>query len=341
MFLRGINYDIGTFFRQDEQTRPDFNEFAIKKEIGIIKNELHCDSIRVSGYNIHRLTRASEFALQQGLQVWFSPSYIDATKEELIDYLTECAQAAELLRIKYRDVIFVMGFEYSIFLKGFIKGDTIYDRLDRLFSPRGMILNLLGLRQGIYNKLNLFLKGATKQVREHFHGMVTYASGTWEKINWGLFDIIGIDHYRASYNKAFYTKQLEGYYKFNKPVAIMEFGCCAYKGAEEKGPTGWAITHIVEGRRRVKGHYWRDETVQANYITELLDVFKQENIYSAFVFTFINPMYKYNSDPEFDLDMASYGIVKPVDDEHAYEGLPWLPKKSFYSLADYYKRLDQ
>ncbi|HTE00994.1 MAG TPA: hypothetical protein VK668_17000 [Mucilaginibacter sp.] len=343
MFLRGINYDVGTSFRENELSRPDFDEPIIKKEIEIIKNDLHCDSIRISGYDINRLSKASEFALQQGLQVWFSPSYLDATREDVIKYLLDCAIAAEKLRVKYKDVIFVVGFEYSIFLKGLIKGDTIYDRLDRMFSPWGLILNLLGLRQGIYDKLNLFLKEVTKGVREHFNGMVTYGSGTWEKINWSLFDIVGIDHYRASYNKAFYTKQLEGYYKFNKPIAILEFGCCAYKGAEEKGPSGWAITEVADGKRVIKGSYLRDEDAQANYITELLDIFKQENVYGAFVFTFINPMYKYNSNPKLDLDLASYGIVKPVDDvnEGSYKGLSWTPKKAFYSLADYYKGLNK
>ena len=37
MLLRGINYDIGTPFRKDELSRPDFNELIIRKEIEIIK----------------------------------------------------------------------------------------------------------------------------------------------------------------------------------------------------------------------------------------------------------------------------------------------------------------
>ena len=70
-----------------------------------------------------------------------------------------------------------------------------------------------------------------------------------------------------------------------------------------------------------------------------LNIFKSEKVYAAFVFTFVNSRYKFNTDPLYDLDMASYGIVKPVDDpnQDSYRGLPWIPKKAFYSLAEYYK----
>ena len=97
---------------------------------------------------------------------------------------------------------------------------------------------------------------------------------------------------------------------------------------------------MVNGRRVIKGNYLRDETIQARYITDLLDILTQEKIFAAFVFTFINPMYKYNNDSDLDLDMASYGIVKPVD-EAAYKELPWIPKEAFYRLADYYGKLSK
>jgi hypothetical protein len=340
--LRGINYDVGTYYRKEELSRPDFDEDIIKKEIGLIKDELHCDAIKITGYDVSRLSKASELALQQGLQVWLTPSYIDATKEEAATHLVACAIAAEKLRLTYSNIIFVTGFEYSIFLKGFVKGETIYDRLSRMFSPFNLILNLLGLKRGLYNKLNAFLKGTMCEVRKHFNGPVTYASGTWEKINWDLFDLVGIDHYLAAYNKSFYNKQLEAYYKFKKPIVVMEFGCCAYKGAEEKGPMGWAITEMSGGRRMIKNGYTRDESIQANYIAEVLDIISQQQVHAVFVFTFINPMYQFDSNPRFDLDMASYGIVKPLDDAgpENHKGLKWLPKEAYYRLSDYYKKMD-
>jgi hypothetical protein len=341
MFLRGINYDVGTPFRKGRLSRPGFDETIVRKEIEIIRNDLRCDSIRISGYDPDRLSKASEFALEQGLQVWFSPVCVDATQEEALEYLTACAVAAEQLRKKRCDLIFVIGCEYSLFLKGIIKGNTLDERIKRMFNPAGIILNSLGLRKAISIRLNSFLKTATEKVREHFTGRLSYASGIWENVDWRLFDIVGIDHYRASYNKSSYVKQLSGYYKFNKPVAVLEFGCCTYRGAENKGGAGWAIIETTNGRPVLKGNYVRDESVQADHIMELLEIFENEKLYSVFVFTFINPSLKFNSDPRYDLDMASYGIVKPVDDTDAgsYKNLPWKPKDAFNRLAVYYSEL--
>ena len=88
-----------------------------------------------------------------------------------------------------------------------------------------------------------------------------------------------------------------------------------------------------------KVDYERDESVQANYIVELLNIFKKENVFAAFVFTFINPRFKYNDNPKLDLDLASYGIVKSVDEtsESNYKGLSWIPKEAFYMLSKYYE----
>ena len=117
MFLPGINYDVGTEFKKGKLSRPGFDESIIKKEIEVIKDQLNCDLIRISGYDVQRLSKASEFALELGLQVWFSPAYIDSTKEEAKDYLIECSKAAEKLRQKYENIIFISGCEYSLFLK--------------------------------------------------------------------------------------------------------------------------------------------------------------------------------------------------------------------------------
>jgi hypothetical protein len=61
----------------------------------IIKNDLHCNAVRISGQDISRLTMAAEFAIQQGLEVWFSPALIDADEQEMLIYFAECAKAAE------------------------------------------------------------------------------------------------------------------------------------------------------------------------------------------------------------------------------------------------------
>jgi len=43
--------------------------------------------------------------------------------------------------------------------------------------------------------MNVFLDTTIKSIRSVFNGKITYASGTWEKVDWNIFDIISINHY--------------------------------------------------------------------------------------------------------------------------------------------------
>ena len=119
---------------------------------------------------------------------------------------------------------------------------------------------------------------------------------------------------------------------------ITEFGCCTYQGAEEKGGYGWAIVDWKKSPPQLKRDFIRDETVQANYLDELLNVFSKEKVEGAFVFTFVSPSYPHQENPLYDLDMASYGVVKSYKDQkgNQYKDMPWEPKESFFRLADYY-----
>lgn len=101
---------------------------------------------------------------------------------------------------------------------------------------------------------------------------------------------------------------------------------------------GWAIVDWKKGPPELKGNYIRDEGVQSKNISELLDIFENEKILGAFVFTFITHNYVYSDNPKYDLDMASYGIVKtmPQNKDGYYENLSWLPKKVFFELGDCY-----
>lgn len=93
MNRKGINYDVGTFTRGKETSSRDiFDPVTVQREIQIIKNDLHCNAIRISGQEVARLTMAAEFALQQGLEVWFAPAYIDADEQETLTYFAECAK---------------------------------------------------------------------------------------------------------------------------------------------------------------------------------------------------------------------------------------------------------
>ena len=337
MFLKGINYDVGTFFTPGTCSRPVFDDHTLREEIGMIRNALHCECIRISGYDIDRLMKTSELALETGMQVWLSPVFIDATQEQTAKYLHECAVAAEKLRIKYDNMVFVAGCEYSLYVHGFIKGDNTYKRIAKMFGLPGIVLNSIGFRNRAYKKMNAFLDTTVQSILSVFHGKITYASGTWEKIDWSVFDVVSINHYRTSYNQSGYVEKLRSYHAYGKPVAVTEFGCCTYEGAEKAGGGGWNIIEMKDGKRKIKDNYKRSESTQANYIIDLLKIFEQEDIYASFVFTFIHPAFEHHPNPACDFDMASYAIVKPVKSENQEEGLIFLPKEAFHYLAEYYK----
>jgi hypothetical protein len=338
MKCKGINYDIGTRTLTGGLTRPVFDIDTVTREIEIIKTELHCNAIRISGWDINRIAKAAEITLKTGLTVWFSPALQFEDQQETYGYILRAAALAEELRNQYEKVIFVVGCEFTLFTNGFIKGETGEERIRNMLSPWSMIKSLIGIKRTYNKKLRTFMSKLVAEIRTIFHGQITYASGTWEKPDWKLFDIAGIDHYRASYNRQAYIKQLQQYKKTGMPLYITEFGCCTYRGAEDKGAMGWNIVDWKQARPLLKGNFIKDESAQANYLIELLEIFNSEDISGAFVFTFISYNYLYNDDPQYDLDMAAYGIVKSLPENMSgYQGkLPWLPKTAFYKLGNYY-----
>jgi hypothetical protein len=270
--------------------------------------------------------------------VWFSPSWVDATEQEMLVYLAQCAQAAEQLRQQSSPVIFVIGCELTFFMQGLVDGKTAFERINTFMNPWRLLKSTLV--KGAFNKrLNACLTQATAIVRQAFQGQLTYASGPWEAVDWTLFDFVGIDYYRDAKNSSSYRQRLRNYFTHGKPVVILEFGCCTYQGAEEKGSYGWAIVNRNTLPRQLQGTFVRDEQRQARYLRELLDIFREEQVEGAFVFTFVMPSYPYSEDPLYDLDMASYALVKTYVNQtgQTYKEMPWEPKESFRQVASSYQ----
>ena len=69
MRLKGINYDVGTYTTPDSSSRETFDPAIVRSEIGIIRNDLHCTAIRISGQDVERLRFAADCALQEGLEL--------------------------------------------------------------------------------------------------------------------------------------------------------------------------------------------------------------------------------------------------------------------------------
>jgi hypothetical protein len=281
--------------------------------MAVIAGELHCDAVRVSGREPERLSVAARHAADAGLEVWFSPFPVDLQPEQLLPLLADCAQRAEAVRRTGAEVVFVTGCEISAFCGGFLPGDTYSGRLTAMLNADLEWWTSLG---PVVDRLNGFLAEAAATVRAHFGGRVSYASGAWEPVDWAPFDLVGIDAYRTAQNAGTFRAHLRELFTHGKPVAITEYGTCAYAGAGDLGGMAWQPPPGAVP----------DEDEQVRYLGELLDIFEDEGVDTALWLSFAN------YDKPGDRDIASYGVVRMLDETR------WEPKKVFHAMAARYQR---
>jgi len=334
MKRKGVCYDAGRVM-MGQQWRPIFDPNIVHRELEIIKNDLHCNAVRICGLDLDRLVTATEDALKQGLEVWLSPEMWDKSQEETLDYLVKAAAAVEQLRGSYpQPLVLSVGSELTLFMQGVVEGTNFMERMGHpAFWEQ--------IKAGVHNKpLNAFLVRANEAVRQVFHGNVTYVSVPFETVDWSLFDFVGLDIYREARIKDSFGDLVKRYLAYHKPAIIGEFGCCTYQGAENAGGMGWAIVDGSTMPLQLNGDYVRDEGVQARELTEVLSILDAVGVDGTFVFTFVSPTSPYNEDPQYDLDMASYSLVKSYADKHGatYPDMPWEPKESFKAVAEYYAK---
>lgn len=101
MNRNGVIYDAGAVFSGlgwKERTRPRLDPRVAGRELQIIRDDLHCNAVRVSGRDIGRLTAVTGQALGLGLEVWLSPFLFNRGAPETARYLAKAARAAEPLR---------------------------------------------------------------------------------------------------------------------------------------------------------------------------------------------------------------------------------------------------
>ncbi|HZD00701.1 MAG TPA: hypothetical protein VFA46_11105 [Actinomycetes bacterium] len=221
---------------------------------------------------------AGRDALDQGLEVWLSPELWDSGPTDTLDHVAEAAKRAEELR-RYRpgQVVFSVGSELTLFMRGMLEGDTF---LERLHHPS------LGeqLRSGAHNApLDAFLAKANNAVRQVFKGSVTDASVPLETVDWRRFDVVAVELYRHARTRDRFTDLLRRFFTHGRPVVITEFGCCTWQGAADAGGMGWAIVDLdiaEPGKRppKLNGHYVRDEAEQARELTDLLTTFDDADV---------------------------------------------------------------
>jgi hypothetical protein len=182
---KGINYDTG--FMPGNHSRPDFDPAVVAAEIRVIARDLGCTSVRITGGDPERIDVAARAAAAESLEVWFSPFPVEVPADGLISLFGDCASRAERLRREGAAVVLVIGRELSLFNPGYLPGTFFYDRSRRLAWPTPRQLVAFAR---LPKRLNAFLAGAAEAARGEFGGPLTYAAGTWERVDWSRFDIV-------------------------------------------------------------------------------------------------------------------------------------------------------
>ncbi|WP_410873233.1 hypothetical protein [Nocardia sp. A7] len=334
MRANGITYDTG-FIRDGLSSRPHFDPEIVGQELRIIRDDLHCTAVRIVGGDPDRLELAATYAADLGLEVWFSPYPLEQTTAQMIELFLDCAERAERIRRRGAEVVFVTGAELSLMNSGFLPGESLDERVAALTVP-GALPELVG---EVGARVNTFLGAAVPLVRAHFGGRITYAAVPLERVDWTPFDIVSLDLYRSAEVAGQFADGVRDLVAQGKPVAVTEFGAASFRGAGDLGARGLEIVEYGPGPIRLRGAYLRDEAGQAAYLRELLELFDDSGIDSAFVFLFAlyDMPHRPDGDPRDDLDLASYGIVKVLDRAgHTHPGLEWEPKLAFAAVADHY-----
>ncbi|MEV6967736.1 hypothetical protein AB0M47_21775 [Hamadaea sp. NPDC051192] len=325
MRTRGMNYDVGAEMIAGRLSRPTFDAATARAELTAIATDLHCDAVRISGEDPDRLAVAARIAHELGLAVYLSPVRGNLREAEALAYVGETAALAEQLRTS-GEVVFVAGLEATLFQHGFFPGETTLDRITLASRPVRLLLGML--RTGDpHKRLNAYLAKAVAVTRERFGGPVTYAAGSWERVDWTPFDIVGINLYRSAKNRTKYRQLLRDCARPGKPVVLTEFGCCTYRGAADRGGMGWAAIDRSATPARLADGIVRDEAEQATELAELLAIYREEPIDGAFVFTWASYLYPWDDRPEHNLDTAGYGMVAVHPDG------TWRPKEAYAVLA--------
>ncbi|MFH9987066.1 abortive phage infection protein [Streptomyces luteogriseus] len=326
---RGVVYTVGA----GETPGTAWSARRMRHDIRAIRDDLHADTVDVTGDGVERLTTTAAEAAERGLHVWLQPTLGDAPQRDILEHIAETGRFAERLRRQGASVDFSVGCEFWLFVPGILPGETVLERIENL---RNGTVDWPRMRR----RLADFTVRAAKAGRSVFRGNLSYAAAqSIDAPDWNLFDIVGIDYYAHFDQPSDHVRELRRYLKWGKPLAITEFGTCAYVGAPETGGMGWDIVDYDKEPPEIKGNPVRSERVQADHVGGLLDVFASMGLYAAMAFEFISADAPHRPDaPRLDLDMASYALTKVIRDrpDDPASGWHWEPKEAFRAVARRY-----
>ncbi|MEU7830448.1 hypothetical protein [Nonomuraea sp. NPDC049129] len=327
--------------------RPDYTQALMRRELDIIRTDLHANAVRLGGRAPRRLLAAADYATSIGLNVWLGPELWNATPQHTLRYITEVAAAAEpLFRRRPDRLTFSIGNELTLLMRGIVPGRS---HAQRSRSPR--------LREVVLSRqdtLRAFLAEAEASVRRVYSGPVSYSALPFERVDWDHFDVVGVNYYRQQASTTDqYLAKISRLHATGKPVAITELGFAACRNADDPeflstfnaAPLSLLGMHVPVLRQlirpRVRTVHHRDEQAQARLLIDQLQLLDHVGVDRAFVMSFSFPLAPYSEDPCHDLDATALSIVRALRrGQHGttYPDVGWEPKESFHAVARYYRQ---
>jgi hypothetical protein len=343
----GVVYDVGRAMGpRSVNWRPDYAPVLVRRELEIIRSDLHATAVRLCARDPQRLAFAGTYALDLGLDLWVCPELWNATPARTLDYLEAAAPIVERLRRHAPDqVTFSVGNELTFFMRGIVPGRTHHRRIH---APQLRSV----LREG-KAPLRAFVADAVAAVRRSYHGPLTYCALPFEDPDWTLFDTVGVNLYRNPVTERGYGFVLDRLAATGKPVVVTELGYAACRDADNPeflstfNATPLSIAgSLLPGigryiRPRVRAIHPRDESAQARMLIDQLTDLDQRGVAGAFVTSFSFPLAPYDDDSLHDIDATALSIVRTLRrGRHGttYPDMPWEPKEAFHALAAFHRR---
>jgi hypothetical protein len=348
MRQRGVVYDVGrSMGLLSMNWRPDYSPALMRRELDIIRADLHANAVRLGARDPRRLLAAAGYAASIGLDVWLGPELWNSTPKRTLRYITEAAAAAEPLFRRWPDrLTFCVGNELTMLMRGIVPGRS---HAQRSHSPRLREIVLSG-----QDTLRAFLAEAAASVRRVYSGPISYSSLPFERVDWDRFDVVGVNFYRQQARSADeYLTKISRLRATGKPVAITEFGFAScrdaanpvFLGTFNAAPMSLAGMQIPAVRRfirpRVRTVYPRDEQAQAGLLVDQRQLLDQAGVDGAYVMSFSFPLAPYSEDPRHDIDATALSIVRVLRRGQrgtTYPDVSWEPKEAFHAIARYYQQ---
>ncbi|NUS30524.1 MAG: abortive phage infection protein, partial [Streptomyces sp.] len=105
---RGVVYTVGA----GETPATAWSAARMRGDLRVIRDELHANTVDVTGDGVGRLTATAAEAAELGLRIWLQPTLGDVPERDILEHLAETGRFAERLRRQGASVELSVGCEF-------------------------------------------------------------------------------------------------------------------------------------------------------------------------------------------------------------------------------------